>query len=250
MDSKDLDKSPDPQAKIIKSGVTGPRPENMGTAPSPAPGGFAGGTNDAAQRSTPDPDAPGSAPAGPAGQPPSNPAEHMFDDDSDVDPQEQFHRKYSHVRLDRTRDFGIVAGEADGAVHVQDGLYFDAFDRLIQSDWLHPKSTLDRLDKRGKQDWARAKADAFYEQLMNEDPRMAPGTLAAEQEPQNQKLDLGDWAKGKVQVRFDEVRNAAKEQYGYTPGSARAMVGFLIDRGVIKRSDITPGGATNVGGAG
>jgi hypothetical protein len=254
MDTTDLDKSPDPQAQVVKRGRAGPvagaddKPAAVRPF-DPATDSTAGRTDDAAQRSAPE-QKPQENPLGDPRNDSASHAERMFaHDDEDEDggsKQDQFRKKYANVRLDRTRQHGVVAGTGtDGAHFEQDGFYFDNDGALVQSDFLHPPEKMNQLNARGKKDWARAKADAYYESLLNADPRTAPGTLAVEQqgEPSAAKFDLVAWAKGqRSDTPFGAVRAAAQEQYGYSPNSSRALIGFLIERRLLSREESRSGG--------
>jgi hypothetical protein len=138
----------------------------------------------------------------------------------------------STTTLDRNRPYGEVHGEnTNGAFFDQDGFLFDNDGNLLEH--LLDDAGRARLHGIKAKEEAQARAKEAYEASLRAaglDPASQP-TMDAEGEvaPAPAKVDLHAWATGQAKYQFFAVKDAMKDQYGFSPTNRDAAIKFLID---------------------
>lgn len=137
----------------------------------------------------------------------------------------------STISLDRNRPYGEVHGEnTQGAFFDQDGFLFDYEGNLLEN--LLDDAGRARLHGMRAKEEARVRAKDAYEASLRAaglDPTTQPAMDAEDEPPPPAKVDLHAWATGQAKYQFFAVKDAMKDQYGFSPTNRDAAIKFLID---------------------
>ncbi len=137
----------------------------------------------------------------------------------------------SILTLDRNRPYGEVHGEdTGGAFFDQDGFLFD-FEGNLLEHLLDAKARA-KLENMKATAEAQAAAKAAYEASLRGagiSPADAPEMpLQGEEDaPPAPHVDLHGWVTGAAKYQFFAVKDALREQYGFSPTNKEAALVFL-----------------------
>lgn len=133
--------------------------------------------------------------------------------------------------LDRNRPFGEVHGEnTNGAFFDQDGFLFDYEGNLLEH--LLDDAARARLHGMKAKEEAQIRAKEAYEASLRAaglDPTTQPAMDSDDEAPAPVKVDLHAWATGQAKYQFFAVKDAMKDQYGFSPTNRDASIKFLVD---------------------
>jgi len=137
----------------------------------------------------------------------------------------------STTTLDRNRPYGEVHGEnTNGAFFDQDGFLFDYEGNLLEH--LLDDAGRARLHSIKAKEEAQTRAKEAYESSLRAaglDPTTQPAMDSGDDAPVPAKVDLHAWATGQAKYQFFAVKDAMKDQYGFSPTNRDAAMKFLAD---------------------
>lgn len=145
--------------------------------------------------------------------------------------------KYDHIKLDKSRSYGIVYPPERGHFD-QDGLPFDNHGDLLEEFLTDAdRARLDKMiaHKEASAAAERARRDALVKAGIDPDEKPE----VKKKEPVNVNvignvdIDLKAWARGEVNYPWFSVRQAAMKQYSRDVDNARTLVEFMIDEGLV-----------------
>lgn len=149
---------------------------------------------------------------------------------------------FSKIRLDKSKDFGVVFPPLNGAHFQQGDLHFDHAGNLVTDEFFFGPEVRERVTKKLR---VKALEDETAEYMRKRAQELGleytderAETLGDDEDDVASAFDIVGWMKGDVKARFDEVREASFKQYGYKPASALALSVFMVDEGKIQQADI------------
>lgn len=172
------------------------------------------------------------------------------------------------VSLNYSRGYAEIFGQLHGAMYSQMykgvEIYFDQDGDLIPGHPLYDAKAKEIVELLLKRDAERAK-DEDAEQdgpievdpmdgLDEDAPRPARGKSRQAQSPKttkgigktniksSSKIDLRGWALGHRREAFPAVRQQIKRDFNFVATDRRSAINFLINEGVVKKSDLAKGG--------
>jgi hypothetical protein len=141
------------------------------------------------------------------------------------------------IKLDKSRPFGVVFPEYEGAHFAQDGYHFDVEGRVVEA--LLTPELRKKMEAAQRVAEARAKADAAFTAALEEagvDPAEVAPAKPARQPARDgnadgvtETVDLGKWLRGESKFQWFAVAGAIKQEYGRTVTNKADAVDFLVD---------------------
>lgn len=151
--------------------------------------------------------------------------------------------EFQDIRLDKGKPFGVVVPPDNDAHFAQDGFHFNAHGMLARS-YLTEK-TVELLRKKKASREAQAAARKAHDDALKNaglDPEEyqveIKDRVVIHDATDPDSIDLLAWAMGQRKYLFSFVRAAAEKKLDYVPDTAKQLIEFMVDNGLINKADV------------